>query len=100
LRCVISSVCYVGAVPGDQLAEKIIADLLSDYNIKTYEVPEHTELITHRKGNTEFFFLLNHSNAEQTFELDGIKGADLLSGRACDGAFTVNGNDVAVIKTL
>jgi hypothetical protein len=89
----------VGAVPGDRLAEKIIADLLSDYNIKTYAVPEHTELITHRKGSTEFFFLLNHSDAEQTFPLEGIKGVDLLSGKTCDNTFTVNGNDVAVIKT-
>ena len=91
-------VFYAGAVPGDELAERIVEDALSASGIAAFSLPEHTELVTHRNGEDTFYFLLNHSDEEQRFVLEGVQGADLLSGRACEGAFSLAANDVAVIK--
>jgi len=91
-------VFYAGIVPGEELAEKIVEDALAAAGVPSFSLPEHTELVMHKNRGDTYYFLLNHSENEQHFVLEGIQGADLLSGRACEGAFILAANGVAVIK--
>ncbi|MCL2866990.1 MAG: beta-galactosidase trimerization domain-containing protein, partial [Clostridia bacterium] len=89
---------YVGVVPQNALADRMIDDVLREACVETFSLPEGTELVTHLTDGELFHFLLNHSEQEQTFLLPGYKGIDLLSHGVCDGAFTVPANGAAVIR--
>ena len=90
---------YVGNVPDESLADSVIADLLETAGVRWFDLPERTEMVIQEKDGVSFVFLLNHSDAEQTFKLAGLKGMDLLSGQSGADWFTVKANDVAVIKS-
>ena len=88
---------YVGTVPEDKLASKLLSDLLKDAGIKTYCLPENVEMVVQKKGGDVYYFLLNHGDNEAEVELAGIKGVDILTGTVVDGIVKIAANDVMVV---
>ena len=88
-------VYYIGTVPCDRLADRIISSILDEAGIRRFELPEHTEAMVRSKDGVDYVFMINHTLERQTFPIDGI---DLLTGLRADGSLILEPNGVAVIR--
>jgi beta-galactosidase GanA len=56
-------------------------------------------MMTHTKGDTLYYFVLNHSNGNVRVSVPGVTGKDLLSEMTVNGEIVLKSGDVAVIKS-
>jgi len=89
---------YVGSIPEDKLAERIVLDMVAETNVQTYDLPENVELVIHEKDNASFYFLLNHGDEAQEIKMCALNGTDIVTDKAVNGKITIPANDVAVVQ--
>jgi beta-galactosidase len=88
---------YIGTVPCNGLADKLVSAMAADAGIRQFKLPEHTEAAVRVKGGAEFVFYINHTLEPRAFEAVGL---DLLTGRECSGKLELEPNGIAVIKRM
>jgi len=94
---------FLGAVCGPECYEAVVRKLLEGTGIRPSPWASPTvEVVPLRQedGQPSLTFVLNHSEQAVTLALpEGESVSDLLTGRECQGALTLKGYDVALLKS-
>jgi beta-galactosidase len=73
-----------------------MAEVYADAGVTALGHPEGLEVVVRRSANAEFTVAINHRDEPLTL---AARGVELLTGDPVDGALTVPGGAVAVVRT-
>ncbi len=96
--CGLGKAYYIGTeFESQEPYNELVARAVTESGIKAYgPLPEGVEVMVRTKGNTDFIFILNHSDAEVT--VNTPDGLELLGGCTIKGQCTLPPGEVAVVK--
>ncbi|MDQ1295350.1 MAG: beta-galactosidase [Actinomycetota bacterium] len=86
---------YLATSPDAQGLDAVLAHVLGEAGVPWQENPDDLDVVRRRAGNTEYVFLLNHSENGVTTQQDGL---DLLTGRTHEGTVEVPPGGAVVLR--
>ncbi|MCC5895937.1 MAG: beta-galactosidase [Alkalibacterium sp.] len=89
---------YVGTVPEQTMLNELIAHILTEKEIETFDdVPEGVEIASRVKGEKTFYFIMNHRNDVQQFH-SSFKGCtDVLTNQKVSDKIQLEPFDVKLL---
>lgn len=73
------SAIYIGSIIDKDLQEKIVKDCLKELEISCYGLPTGVQMRRRYQGDTEYVFIINHTDEEKKFSLND-NYQDILNG--------------------
>ncbi|WP_187125740.1 beta-galactosidase [Listeria booriae] len=89
---------YVGTQPDTAYLEQLIGDCLDAADITPpFAVPAGVEVTARQKGETTYYFFLNHTDKTQIFDIGGTF-AELINSENISNFMTLPARDVKILK--